>query len=889
MTAPKRRAGEFKDDRGNYRPPDFGNFGMYMGQKKQKLREQDDLRAPSLSGASGSGRAPPQIFHGMTLHINGYCDEMPLQELKALILKHGGQYDHYFSKSTTTHMVASNLTPAKKHEFRHFKVATPRWVLDSIAQGKLLPWHQYSALTMAPSVSGQALLVPTVHGATSSGPIHHPQPGHASLQSPAPAVPVQPSTPARPLAPAPAARLAAKDAKDPEFLQQYYQNSRLHFLSTWKAELQAMTRPIHEELQRKAQGRAANAPPPPFKVIMHVDMDCFFVSVALLSRPDLVDKPVGVAHAEKMNADGSSEIASCNYVARGFGVRNGMFTGQARKLCPQLVLLPYDFAAYRATTAQLYNVLRDFATGLHAVSCDEAYIDVSPRITDPAEILPLAHTIRAEIRAQTRCAASIGCGENMLLARLATARAKPDGAVAWTRDEFMKALPEIKIRDLPGVGHHVARKLAEMKAVTAADLAKVSKAKLQAELGAKLGETLYAYCRGIDERDFGHKPRQTVSAEVNYGIRFDTQDQAHEFMRQLTREVAQRLHSVGAKAAHMTLKIMKRATDADPRKHLGHGICDTFSKSQTLARATDQADVLATVACALLDAFAFAPADLRGIGISCTRLVYPGDTVEKGSRTLFDFVRPTKGKKEEKGNVAGEGGGDAIGRRQDPAPPPRPPARFEDVARADGPFRVESAASKMSAQVDEIMAQELDLSVLNELPPDIRREVIQDKRQEIESRLRRGRHQPPARAPARRAPSPPRRQAPAKPTVRSPPAPPAAAPPADGPPGQPPALLNCRALPAVRRLLLQWLEHSAANVATTDFATDGAMVGDYVERLVDAKYYDVAQRVLQYMSYLLQTRKDTWPAPVAGMVHAVLDRGAEAVRRAVGEEAILAL
>ncbi|KAJ3364501.1 deoxycytidyl transferase [Allomyces javanicus] len=806
MTAPKRRAGELKDDRGNYRPPDFGNFGMYMSQKKQKLREQDDLRAPALTIQGAPGGAPPQIFHGMTLHINGYCDEMPLQELKALILKHGGQYDHYFSKSTTTHMVASNLTPAKKQEFRHFKVATPRWVLDSIAQGKLLPWHQYT--------------------------------------------------------PAPASRPAAKDAKDPEFLQQYYQNSRLHFLSTWKAELQAMTRPIHDELQRKAQERAANAPPPPFKVIMHVDMDCFFVSVALLSRPDLVDKPVGVAHAEKMNADGSSEIASCNYVARGFGVRNGMFTGQARKLCPQLILLPYDFAAYRATTAQLYAVLRDFAAGLHAVSCDEAYIDVSPRITDPAEILPLAHAIRAEIRARTRCAASIGCGENMLLARLATARAKPDGAVAWTRDEFVQALPEIKIRDVPGVGHHVARKLAEMKVATASDLAKVSKAKLQAELGAKLGETLYGYCRGIDERDFGHKPRQTVSAEVNYGIRFDTQDQAHEFMRQLTREVAQRLHSVGAKAAHMTLKIMKRATDADPRKHLGHGICDTFSKSQTLARATDQADALATVACTLLDAFAFAPADLRGIGISCTRLVYPGDTVEKGTRTLFDFVRPTKGKKEEREN--GDEGG---------------------VRNGAPAARIEGAALSTSAQVDEIMAQELDLSVLNELPPDIRREVIQDKRREIESRLRRGRQQP-LRA---SAPSPPRRPAPAKPTARSPPPQPAPAPPADCPPGQPPALLNCRALPDVRRLLSQWLEHSAANVATTDFATDGAMVGDYVERLVDAKYYDIAHRVMQYLSYLLQARANAWPAQVAGMVHAVLDRGAAAVRRAVGEEAVLVL
>ncbi|KNE69355.1 hypothetical protein AMAG_19917 [Allomyces macrogynus ATCC 38327] len=67
------------------------------------------------------------------------------------------------------------------------------------------------------------------------------------------------------------------------------------------------------------------------------------------------------------------------------------------------------------------------------------------------------------------------------------------------------------------------------------------------------------------------------------------------------------------------------------------------------------------------------------------------------------------------------------------------------------------------------------------------------------------------------------------------------------------------------------------------------MVGDYVERLVDAKYFDVAQRVMQYSSYLLQALADAWPAPVAGMEHVVLDRGAAVARRIVGEEAVLVL
>lgn len=108
-----------------------------------------------------------------------------------------------------------------------------------------------------------------------------------------------------------------------EFISDFYKSSRLHHLSTWKYELMDYA----QELLQKYPNKKCSANP---NVIMHVDMDCFFASVSLLSRPDLQDKPVGVSHivtgkssASSMK-DSTSSVASCNYSARSFGIRNGM-------------------------------------------------------------------------------------------------------------------------------------------------------------------------------------------------------------------------------------------------------------------------------------------------------------------------------------------------------------------------------------------------------------------------------------------------------------------------------------------------------------------------------------------------------------------------------------
>lgn len=90
---------------------------------------------------------------------------------------------------------------------------------------------------------------------------------------------------------------------------------------------------------------------------MHVDMDCFFVSVGLLKRPHLRGKPVVVTHSTGKGQDSRSDIACASYEARKYGVRNGMWVGEAKAMCPELEVIPYDFDEYRRVSKLFYEAV----------------------------------------------------------------------------------------------------------------------------------------------------------------------------------------------------------------------------------------------------------------------------------------------------------------------------------------------------------------------------------------------------------------------------------------------------------------------------------------------------------------------------------------------------
>lgn len=153
-----------------------------------------------------------------------------------------------------------------------------------------------------------------------------------------------------------------------------------------------------------------------------------------------------------------------------------------------------------------------------------------------------------------------------------------------------KNVNDIVVVFFPGVGYTTSNKLKQMNVITCAELESISLHKLKKEFKGVTGQQLHDMCRGIDNSKLNlEHVRKSISAEANYGIRFEDTQAAHEFLKKLSEEISDRLKTYEMKGRCVTLKLMIRSKDApeEPRKFMGHGVCDVFNKSKNLIAATD--------------------------------------------------------------------------------------------------------------------------------------------------------------------------------------------------------------------------------------------------------------------------------------------------------------
>ncbi|BFZ64960.1 deoxycytidyl transferase [Saitoella coloradoensis] len=493
-----------------------------------------------------------------------------------------------------------------------------------------------------------------------------------------------------------------RDATDPGFFDQYYGKSRLHHLSTWKA-----------ELKLQMQELAASNPPTPApmtrkgdRTILHVDFDSFFAAASSLSLPpEERAKPIVVSHG----GTSMGEIASCNYPAREFGIRNGMWMAKARELCPHVRCIGYDFSKYEEISRKFYDVLLGAGCEkLQAVSVDEALLDATSLVQctgkdEGSAADELATVIRSQVRQLTGCEVSVGIGSNVLLARLALRKAKPAGQYRLHKTDVLDFIADLEVRDLPGVGRSIEDKLRnQLGIITVADLRSHAKTALQNLFGQKNGQRLFNFARGIDDTPVGEKSeRKSVSAEVNYMIRFKTREDVDTFLHGLAGELSKRLKKINVRGKQLTLKVMRRAAHApiETPKPGGHGECDTFNKSTSFGVATDDQDALSVEAKSLLWSLKLVIEDLRGIALMLTKLEESGDG--KGQKKLNWGAPPVAG---------------------DPQQVPKDASESYSLLQCEAPSR--SSTSKYrpaSSQWD--LPSQVDPQVLSNLPDDIRLEI----------------------------------------------------------------------------------------------------------------------------------------------------------------------
>jgi DNA polymerase-4 len=226
----------------------------------------------------------------------------------------------------------------------------------------------------------------------------------------------------------------------------------------------------------------------------HVDLDAFFASAEELDHPEYRGRPIIVGAAPGRRG----VVSTCSYAARGFGVHSAMPINEAYRLCPQGVFLPVRMERYLGLSRQVFDTFNNFTPDVYGVSIDEAFLDMrgTEALFGPAP--EAAKKLKAAVRERTGLTISVGVAENKLLAKLASAKSKPDGLLVvelGTETAFMDSLPLTK---LWGAGEATQARLRALNVRSVRELRECTLDFLQASLGQASGLFLYQASRGID-------------------------------------------------------------------------------------------------------------------------------------------------------------------------------------------------------------------------------------------------------------------------------------------------------------------------------------------------------------------------------------------------------
>jgi DNA polymerase-4 len=394
--------------------------------------------------------------------------------------------------------------------------------------------------------------------------------------------------------------------------------------------------------------------------ILHVDMDAFYASVELRDRPELAGQPVIVGATSSRGV-----VLSASYEARVFGVRSAMPVTRARRLCPQAVFIPPRHGSYAAVSREVMAVFRSVTPEVEPLALDEAFLDVSGatrRLGPPAQIGQL---IRATIAEQQGITCSVGVASCKFVAKLASARCKPDGLLVVPADGVLDFLHPLPLAALWGVGEQTGQVLARLGLRTVGDIAQIPVATLQRELGPAAGAHLAALAWGRDERPVvSRTPEKSIGAEETFPSDVDDPEVIRRELLRLSGRTARGLRSADALARTVVIKL--RLANFT-----------TITRSRTLPEPTDVAQIIYATACALYSASGLdARARLRLVGVRANGLV-PASR----AATQLAFGQRVAGWRDAEralDQISGRFGADsvrpaALVTGQQPGPPPRPP------------------------------------------------------------------------------------------------------------------------------------------------------------------------------------------------------------------------
>jgi DNA polymerase IV len=310
------------------------------------------------------------------------------------------------------------------------------------------------------------------------------------------------------------------------------------------------------------------APERPPEPILHVDLDAFYASVAVLKDPSLKGKPVIVG-----GTGARGVVTSASYEARAYGVRSAMPSVRARRLCPDGIFLPPDFESYRVHSNRFREVLLAHTPLVEPISLDEAFLDVGGATRLFGSPVEIAAKIREEVAGEVGVTCSVGIAPTKFVAKLASDGCKPDGLLLVPADGVAAYLEPLPVGRLWGVGEKTAELLGRLAIRTVGDLGRTPQTILERLIGAAAASHLGALARGVDDRRVEpYEQPKSIGHEETFDRDLDDEDEILRELLALSGRVGARLREDGYRARTVTLKVRlanfttltRSRTQADP-------------------------------------------------------------------------------------------------------------------------------------------------------------------------------------------------------------------------------------------------------------------------------------------------------------------------------------
>ena len=363
-------------------------------------------------------------------------------------------------------------------------------------------------------------------------------------------------------------------------------------------------------------------------------MDAFYAAVEQRDDPSLRGKPVVVGGPSARGV-----VSAASYEARKFGIHSAMPSVEARRRCPELIFVPGRMALYRRESRRIFEIFRRFTPSVEGLSLDEAFLDLrgtEQLLGPPAEV---GRKLRAEVRAETDLAVSVGIAPVKMVAKIASDLAKPDGLLQVEEGELGEFLDPLPVGRIWGIGPGARGRLERVGIHTIGDLARAPNEFLGRVLGS-WGLEAARLARGEDRREVEpYREAKSYSEENTFERDVGDSKELEKVLRLHAQAVARRLRRDGVRGCGVTVKL-KLA------RGLGAGKYPLLTRSATLREPSDDGAEIARVGRSLLARAALRePVRLLGVSVSHieapigSQLSFPEDSgIDRDTRGRLNRV-----------------------------------------------------------------------------------------------------------------------------------------------------------------------------------------------------------------------------------------------------------